>query len=210
VRVTSSPRSTSRSSRSWPATPSSPEEISATSRRREEALKNLDEAGIVYIGAEVKAGDILVGKVTPKGESPMKPEEKLLRAIFARGRRRCATPSLKVPPGVEGTVVEVRVFNRRGVDKDERAFAIERDEIERPAKDRDDGRRSWSGASTPAPGNADEPGRGRRAEGPQARHADHRQGAGAEFTPGQWRQIAVKTTRSRARSRRRTSSSTSR
>ena len=104
----------------------------------EEALKNLDEAGIVYIGAEVKAGDILVGKVTPKGESPMTPEEKLLRAIFGEKAADVRDTSLKVPPGVEGTVVEVRVFNRRGVDKDERALAIERDEIERLAKDRDD------------------------------------------------------------------------
>ena len=104
----------------------------------EEALKNLDEAGIVYIGAEVKAGDILVGKVTPKGETPMTPEEKLLRAIFGEKAADVRDTSLKVPPGVEGTVVEVRVFNRRGVDKDERALAIERDEIERLAKDRDD------------------------------------------------------------------------
>jgi DNA-directed RNA polymerase subunit beta len=105
----------------------------------EEALKNLDEAGIVYIGAEVNAGDILVGKVTPKGETPMTPEEKLLRAIFGEKAADVRDTSLKVPPGVEGTVVEVRVFNRRGVDKDERALAIERDEIERLAKDRDDG-----------------------------------------------------------------------
>src|SRR5476651_2027196 len=104
----------------------------------EEALKNLDEAGIVYIGAEVKAGDILVGKVTPKGESPMTPEEKLLRAIFGEKAADVRDTSLKVPPGVEGTVVEVRVFNRHGVDKDERALAIEREEIERLAKDRDD------------------------------------------------------------------------
>src|SRR5207237_736444 len=81
------------------------------------------------IGAEVKAGDILVGKVTPKGESPMTPEEKLLRAIFGEKAADVRDTSLKVPPGVEGTVVEVRVFNRRGVDKDERALAIERDEI---------------------------------------------------------------------------------
>src|SRR5882757_1843163 len=104
----------------------------------EEALKNLDEAGIVYIGAEVKAGDILVGKVTPKGESPMTPEEKLLRAIFGEKAADVRDTSLKVPPGVEGTVVDVRVFSRRGVDKDERAMAIERAEIERLAKDRDD------------------------------------------------------------------------
>jgi DNA-directed RNA polymerase subunit beta len=104
----------------------------------EEALKNLDEAGIVYIGAEVRAGDILCGKITPKGESPMTPEEKLLRAIFGEKAADVRDTSLRVPPGVQGTVVEVRVFNRHGVDKDERALAIEREEIERLAKDRDD------------------------------------------------------------------------
>jgi DNA-directed RNA polymerase subunit beta len=107
----------------------------------EEALKNLDEAGIVYIGAEVKPGDILVGKVTPKGESPMTPEEKLLRAIFGEKASDVRDTSLRLPPGVAGTIVEVRVFSRRGVDKDERAMAIERSEIERLAKDRDDERK---------------------------------------------------------------------
>jgi DNA-directed RNA polymerase subunit beta len=106
----------------------------------EEALKNLDEAGIVYIGAEVNPGDILVGKVTPKGESPMTPEEKLLRAIFGEKASDVRDTSLKLPPGVTGTVVDVRVFSRRGVDKDERAMAIERAEIERLAQDRDDER----------------------------------------------------------------------
>ncbi|MGQ4272683.1 DNA-directed RNA polymerase subunit beta [Terrihabitans sp. B22-R8] len=104
----------------------------------EEALKNLDESGIVYIGAEVRAGDILCGKITPKGESPMTPEEKLLRAIFGEKASDVRDTSLRVPPGVQGTVVEVRVFNRHGVEKDERALAIEREEIERLAKDRDD------------------------------------------------------------------------
>jgi len=104
----------------------------------EEALRNLDEAGIVYIGAEVHPGDILVGKVTPKGESPMTPEEKLLRAIFGEKASDVRDTSLRLPPGVSGTVVDVRVFSRRGVDKDERALAIERAEIERLAKDRDD------------------------------------------------------------------------
>jgi len=104
----------------------------------EEALKNLDEAGIVYIGAEVKPSDILVGKITPKGESPMTPEEKLLRAIFGEKASDVRDTSLRLPPGVAGTVVEVRVFNRHGVEKDERAMAIEREEIERLAKDRDD------------------------------------------------------------------------
>ncbi len=106
----------------------------------EEALKNLDEAGIVYIGAEVIPGDILVGKVTPKGESPMTPEEKLLRAIFGEKASDVRDTSLKLPPGVNGTIVDVRVFSRRGVEKDERAMAIERAEIERLTKDRDDER----------------------------------------------------------------------
>ena len=106
----------------------------------EESLKNLDEAGIVYIGAEVYPGDILIGKVTPKGESPMTPEEKLLRAIFGEKASDVRDTSLKLPPGVSGTIVDVRVFSRRGVDKDERAMAIERAEIERLSKDRDDER----------------------------------------------------------------------
>ncbi|MBS0469429.1 MAG: DNA-directed RNA polymerase subunit beta [Proteobacteria bacterium] len=104
----------------------------------EENLKNLDEAGITYIGAEVVAGDILVGKVTPKGETPMTPEEKLLRAIFGEKAADVRDTSLRVPPGVTGTVVEVRVFNRHGVDKDQRAMAIEKAEEERLAEDRDD------------------------------------------------------------------------
>ena len=106
----------------------------------EEGLKNLDEAGIVYIGAEVKPGDILVGKITPKGESPMTPEEKLLRAIFGEKASDVRDTSLRLPPGVSGTVVEVRVFSRRGVDKDERALSNEREEIEHLAKDRGDER----------------------------------------------------------------------
>ncbi|MGZ0190500.1 MAG: DNA-directed RNA polymerase subunit beta, partial [Alphaproteobacteria bacterium] len=106
----------------------------------EEALRNLDEAGIVYVGAELKPGDIMVGKVTPKGESPMTPEEKLLRAIFGEKAADVRDTSLKVPPGAFGTVVDVRVFSRRGVEKDERARAIDQQEIERLAKDRDDER----------------------------------------------------------------------
>ena len=104
----------------------------------EEGLRNQDEAGIVYVGAEVKPGDILVGKITPKGESAMTPEEKLLRAIFGDKASDVRDTSLRLPPGVAGTVVEVRVFSRHGVDKDERALAIEQEEIERLAKDRDD------------------------------------------------------------------------
>ena len=115
----------------------------------EEALRNLDEAGIVYIGAEVEPGDILAGKITPKGESPMTPEEKLLRAIFGEKASDVRDTSLRLPPGVAGTVVDVRVFNRHGIDKDERAMAIEREEIERLKKDSDDersilNRATWS------------------------------------------------------------------
>ena len=106
----------------------------------EEALRNLDEAGIVYIGAEVEPGDILCGKITPKGESPMTPEEKLLRAIFGEKASDVRDTSLKLPPGVAGTVVEVRVFNRHGIDKDERAMQIEREEIDRLEKDANDER----------------------------------------------------------------------
>ena len=104
----------------------------------EEALRNLDEAGIVYIGAEVGPADILVGKITPKGESPMTPEEKLLRAIFGEKASDVRDTSLRLPPGDYGTVVEVRVFNRHGVDKDERALQIEREMVERLSRDRDD------------------------------------------------------------------------
>ncbi|RZL52386.1 MAG: DNA-directed RNA polymerase subunit beta, partial [Sphingomonas sp.] len=115
----------------------------------EEALRNLDEAGIVYVGAEVEPGDILVGKITPKGESPMTPEEKLLRAIFGEKASDVRDTSLRLPPGVSGTIVDVRVFNRHGIDKDERAMAIEREEIERLKKDSDDerailNRATWS------------------------------------------------------------------
>jgi DNA-directed RNA polymerase subunit beta len=157
----------------------------------EEALKNLDEAGIVYVGAEVKAGDILVGKVTPKGESPVTPEEKLLRAIFGEKASDVRDTSLRVPPGAQGTIVEVRVFNRRGVDKDERALAIERMEIERLAKDRDDEKaileRSFNdrlkglimGKKT--------------VSGPKGFKAGGKvtDETLAELTPGQWKQIVV-------------------
>ena len=106
----------------------------------EEALRNLDEAGIVYIGAEVEPGDILCGKITPKGESPMTPEEKLLRAIFGEKASDVRDTSLRLPPGVAGTVVEVRVFNRHGIDIDDRTRAIQAEEKERLGKDRDDER----------------------------------------------------------------------
>ena len=94
----------------------------------ESALSKLDESGIVYIGAEVNAGDILVGKVTPKGETQLTPEEKLLRAIFGEKASDVKDTSLRVPPGVNGTVIEVQVFTREGVKKDERAMQIEKAE----------------------------------------------------------------------------------
>jgi DNA-directed RNA polymerase subunit beta len=158
----------------------------------EDALRNLDEAGIVYIGAEVQPGDILVGKVTPKGESPMTPEEKLLRAIFGEKASDVRDTSLRVPPGVTGTVVEVRVFSRRGVEKDERALAIEQAEIEHLAKDRDDEKaileRSFYGRLKDLLINQT------AASGPKGMKADAKITAKvlSEFTPGQWRQISVK------------------
>jgi DNA-directed RNA polymerase subunit beta len=106
----------------------------------EEALRNLDEAGIVYIGAEVEPGDILVGKITPKGDSPMTPEEKLLRAIFGEKASDVRDTSLRLPPGVSGTIVEVRVFNRHGIDIDDRTRAIQTEEKDRLRKDAEDER----------------------------------------------------------------------
>ena len=157
----------------------------------EEALKNLDEAGIVYVGAEVDTGDILVGKVTPKGESPVTPEEKLLRAIFGEKASDVRDTSLKVPPSVSGTVVEVRVFSRRGVDKDERALAIEREEIERLAKDRDDEkaileRNTYDRLKQRLVGNS-------AASGPKGmRLGKITDAALEELTHGQWWQIGIK------------------
>ena len=106
----------------------------------DEMLRNLDEAGIVYVGADVSPGDILVGKVTPKGESPVTPEEKLLRAIFGEKATDVKDTSLRLPPGVSGTIVEVRVFSRRGVDKDERSLSNERMQIEQLHIDMEDER----------------------------------------------------------------------
>ena len=158
----------------------------------EEALKHLDEAGIVYVGAEVRPGDILVGKVTPKGESPMTPEEKLLRAIFGEKASDVRDTSLRLPPGVTGTVVEVRVFSRRGVDKDERALAIERAEIARLAKDRDDEKtileRAYYNRLKDLLMNQTIAG------GPKGLKAGGRvtDKVLEDFTRGQWRQITVK------------------
>lgn len=103
----------------------------------EDAMSNLDESGIIAIGSEVKAGDILVGKVTPKGETPVTPEEKLLRAIFGEKAADVRDTSLRLPPGEAGVVVDVRIFNRRGIDKDERTLVVERQQIEQIVNDRD-------------------------------------------------------------------------
>ncbi len=117
----------------------SPEEITADIPNvSEEALSKLDESGIVYVGAEVKGGDILVGKVTPKGETQLTPEEKLLRAIFGEKAADVKDTSLRVPNGVRGTVIDVQVFTRDGVKKDKRALEIEEEEIQRYKKDIDD------------------------------------------------------------------------
>ena len=104
----------------------------------EEALKNLDESGIIRIGAYIKPNDILVGKVTPKGETQLTPEEKLLRAIFGEKASDVKDTSLRVPPGVEGIVIDAKVFSRKGVDKDERTRMIEDEEIARLMKDQRD------------------------------------------------------------------------
>src|SRR5215467_13996255 len=113
-----------------------PEEITADIPNvGDTALAKLDEAGIAFIGAEVRAGDILVGKVTPKGETQLTPEEKLLRAIFGEKASDVKDTSLRVPPGMDGTVIDVRVFTRDGVEKDSRALSIEKAEIERVRKD---------------------------------------------------------------------------
>ncbi len=116
-----------------------PEEITADIPNvGDAALGKLDESGVAYIGAEVQAGDILVGKVTPKGETQLTPEEKLLRAIFGEKASDVKDTSLRVPPGMDGTVIDVRVFTRDGVEKDARALSIERSEIEQARKDLDD------------------------------------------------------------------------
>ena len=119
-----------------------PEEITADIPNvGDTALAKLDEAGIAFIGAEVRAGDILVGKVTPKGETQLTPEEKLLRAIFGEKASDVKDTGLRVPPGMDGTVIDVRVFTRDGVEKDSRALAIEKAELDRVRKDLDDQRR---------------------------------------------------------------------
>ncbi len=124
-----------------------PEEISADIPNvSEQALNRLDESGIVYIGAEVRSGDIMVGKVTPKGESQLTPEEKLLRAIFGEKASDVKDSSLRVPPGMDGTVIDVQVFTRDGIEKDKRAKQIEDAEVKRVKKDFDDQFRILEGA----------------------------------------------------------------
>ena len=124
-----------------------PEEISADIPNvSEQALNRLDESGVVYIGAEVRAGDIMVGKVTPKGESQLTPEEKLLRAIFGEKASDVKDSSLRVPPGMDGTVIDVQVFTRDGIEKDKRARQIEEEEVRRVKKDFDDQFRILEGA----------------------------------------------------------------
>ncbi|HEY5566800.1 MAG TPA: DNA-directed RNA polymerase subunit beta [Gammaproteobacteria bacterium] len=119
-----------------------PEEVTADIPNvGDAALTKLDEAGIAFIGAEVGAGDILVGKVTPKGETQLTPEEKLLRAIFGEKASDVKDTSLRVPPGMDGTVIDVRVFTRDGVEKDARALAVERQELEAVRKDLGDQQR---------------------------------------------------------------------
>jgi DNA-directed RNA polymerase subunit beta len=154
-----------------------PEEITADIPNvGDTALAKLDEAGIAFIGAEVRAGDILVGKVTPKGETQLTPEEKLLRAIFGEKASDVKDTSLRVPPGMDGTVIDVRVFTRDGVDKDSRALSIEKAEIERVRKDFGDQQRileddMFQRVRTTGAGRQ---GRRGRAAQAQVRHQDHR------------------------------------
>jgi len=104
----------------------------------EDALKNLDESGIIRVGATIKPGDILVGKITPKGETQLSPEEKLLKAIFGEKAGDVRDTSLRVPPGIRGTVIDVKVFSRKGIDKDSRTVLIEGEEAARIQKDIND------------------------------------------------------------------------
>lgn len=157
----------------------------------EESLRSLDETGIVYIGAEVNPGDILVGKVTPKGETPSTPEEKLLRAIFGEKASDVRDSSLRLPPGVQGTVVNVRVFSRRGIEKDERSLAIENAEINRLSKDRDSERsileRSFYNRLKELLAGQ------RVVKGPKGAKigADATEKYLSDFTKGQWRQFVI-------------------
>ena len=102
------------------------------------SLRDLDESGIIRIGAKVRPGDVLVGKVTPKGETQLSPEEKLLRAIFGEKAGEVRDASLVTPPGIEGTIVDVKIFSRKGVPKDERAKLIEKEQVEKMEKDLND------------------------------------------------------------------------
>ena len=141
----------------------------------EEALKDLDESGIIRIGAEVRPGDILVGKITPKGETQLSPEEKLLRAIFGEKAGEVRDTSLKVPPGVEGTVINARVFSRKGVAKDERSRLIEEEEVAKLKKDQ-----AGRAAHHPRVDGAQGEEAARRQGHRGASHRRHAQGAAAE------------------------------
>ncbi|MBT4880390.1 MAG: DNA-directed RNA polymerase subunit beta [Alphaproteobacteria bacterium] len=157
----------------------------------EESLRNLDEAGIVHVGAEVHPGDVLVGKVTPKGESPMTPEEKLLRAIFGEKASDVRDTSLRVSPGGGGTVVDVRVFSRRGIEKDERSLAIEQEEIESLAQDKDAERAILEGSFNDRLKGLL---KGEKAvSGPKGlkKGTELKEDVFSKFTKGQWRQIVI-------------------
>ena len=168
----------------------------------EEALRNLDEAGIVYIGAEVEPGDILVGKITPKGESPMTPEEKLLRAIFGEKASDVRDTSLRLPPGVSGTVVEVRVFNRHGIDIDDRTRAIQTEEKDRLRKDARGRARDPQALDLCAPArDAARPDRHRGAEGRQEGRRRSTTRCSTASSRHEWWKFAVKDDERPGRSR---------
>ena len=184
----------------------------------EEALKDLDESGIVRIGAEVKQDDVLVGKITPKGETQLSPEERLLRAIFGEKAGDVRDTSLRVPPGVAGTVIGAQVFSRRGVEKDERARAIEEEEIDRLRKDQEDEIRIIRESAMNKVREiligkrVGEPRRRRAQEGDVARAArrDHARGADADPRAPLERASSSRTRRCRSRSTASSRRSTSR
>ena len=165
----------------------------------EEALKDLDESGIIRIGAEVRPGDILVGKITPKGETQLSPEEKLLRAIFGEKAGEVRDTSLKVPPGVEGTVINARVFSRKGVSKDERSRAIEDEEVAKLKQDQQDEQRITRESHTEEAEKAARwPRDCRRALTDDTRKVlaaertrAHRGGSRSEFPPRMWGEIKI-------------------
>ena len=134
----------------------------------EEALRNLDDSGIIRVGAEVRPGDILVGKITPKGETQLTPEEKLLRAIFGEKAGDVKDTSLRVPPGIEGVVIDARVFSRKGVEKDDRSRSIEDEAVAKLQKDQAD---EIAIITQSYPPEADRAGRGQKGGGGPGRRA---------------------------------------